>query len=193
MSHEDAKTICNMCGNSLLTSNHEGAFHGGLVNAKVSGGYDSEYLSDMSSYTFSFCEKCLASILLKCKIEPYISEYGFGEGFGDDCQDILFDTNPYGSFKKEQEYMKYKRWYNEGYPNKNSDVYQHFLKNKCTFKYKCKNKAKYLVTYKNGSEPFSRAVIYHTCCKRHSKDAKEHNIMIPYMSEVNQFKMILLK
>ncbi len=60
----------------------------GLVEARVSGGFESEHLFDMTSYTFSMCEACLRELFDACKIGPKISGYGGSEGetYADDAE-----------------------------------------------------------------------------------------------------------
>jgi hypothetical protein len=56
--------LCNKCGQSCKK---ECGFLG-LIEAKVSGGFDSYPLSDGVNYTFSICEHCLNSMFDKFKI-----------------------------------------------------------------------------------------------------------------------------
>lgn len=72
--------VCNGCGDCLCPGK-EGEMNGdcphGLVDATVTGGYSSEHLSDMTSYTFSLCEKCLRDAFATFKIPPKTAGYGF--------------------------------------------------------------------------------------------------------------------
>lgn len=48
----------------------------GLIEAQVSGGYDSTDLEDCKNYTFSLCEPCLGALFKTFKIPPDESSYG---------------------------------------------------------------------------------------------------------------------
>lgn len=63
------KIPCNKCGKETgkIDHKHHVGYYG-LVNAKVTGGYWSEDLSDCVEYKFSLCEKCLAELMLSFKI-----------------------------------------------------------------------------------------------------------------------------
>lgn len=173
-----------MCGESLHlggTCNNTG----GLENVTVAGNYDSEYLSDCTLYKFSFCEKCLANLLLKCKIEPCIGTYGPGNGIQDFSQEQF-------SFEDNQRYLKWRRWEAESYKTKESDHYKHFLNNKCTNAYKCNNKAKYLVDYAGNYRQDSSYVQTWTSCEKHKKLNSQH-FYSEYQSEAQQLKKIVFK
>lgn len=57
--------ICNKCGNSCFGEMN----YNGLIEAEVSGGYDSTHLLDGESYQFSICESCLDEIFNSFKIK----------------------------------------------------------------------------------------------------------------------------
>lgn len=44
----------------------------GLIEAEVSGAYDSPHLFDLCRYMFSICEKCLCEFFETCKIKPTV-------------------------------------------------------------------------------------------------------------------------
>lgn len=86
---------CNLCGGTMLPVDLDGVWQEracnaevphGLVDAKVSGGYDSRWLFDITTYTFSFCEKCLRGLFEKCAIKPGVNDYAHGgaERYEDD-------------------------------------------------------------------------------------------------------------
>lgn len=50
----------------------------GLIEATVSGGYDSNALEDMESYTFSLCEPCLKVLFDTFKHPPLTRELNWG-------------------------------------------------------------------------------------------------------------------
>lgn len=68
--------FCNKCGMSC--KGHVGNFNG-LIEAKVSGGYDSTHLSDGDCYAFSLCESCLIQIINKFKLNAKVGNYLFAE------------------------------------------------------------------------------------------------------------------
>jgi hypothetical protein len=71
--------LCNYCGESLMLSFSDGESSAyGLVDAKVSGGYLSNHLCDLSIYRFSICEKCLRKLFGEFAIKPQVSEYNLG-------------------------------------------------------------------------------------------------------------------
>ena len=52
----------------------------GLIEASVTGGYESYALEDMQKYTFSLCEICLKQLFDAFKIPVAQREYNMGEG-----------------------------------------------------------------------------------------------------------------
>lgn len=71
--------ICNNCGNSCRAwrSKDDVEIHDayGLIETKVSGGYDSTELCDMTSYSFSLCEPCLKQMFDAFKIPPTVFDH----------------------------------------------------------------------------------------------------------------------
>jgi hypothetical protein len=72
---EYAKSIpdifCNICGTNCKS------FHGshyGLINARITGGYESTYLKDEKSYKFSLCEKCLVNLFKTFKTSVEVKD-----------------------------------------------------------------------------------------------------------------------
>lgn len=63
--------ICNKCGKSCKM---EHGFYG-MVEATVTGGYESEHLGDLSKRTFSMCEGCLVALFETFEIKPELSYY----------------------------------------------------------------------------------------------------------------------
>lgn len=71
---------CNKCGGPLCPAGTMNADNPhGLVEAKVSGGYDSYHLLDGTVYEFSICEKCLREFFNACAIPPALSSYMGGD------------------------------------------------------------------------------------------------------------------
>lgn len=60
-----AEVVCNQCKGPCLI---EGDVYG--LSATVSGGYNSTHLSDMVTYRFELCEKCLSKLFAGFKIPP---------------------------------------------------------------------------------------------------------------------------
>jgi hypothetical protein len=71
--------VCNQCGGSLCLDESRSHFHHavphGLVEQTVSGGYESDHLSDCTTYTFSMCERCLRTLFDAFKVPPTIGSY----------------------------------------------------------------------------------------------------------------------
>ena len=189
----DLKDTCNGCGGTLILFNLDWQdYSSGLIDAKVSGGYHSNYLSDMTDYRFSLCEKCLSEIFAKFKIPPYFGDYAFG-------LDTETDSK---TFKEHLNHLKYRRWKNASYHyvngemvlNTASDVYKHFFKNKCTFRYKCKNKAKYLI---GNHLEFINGININSVCDKHSLDPdiiiNGSGKLFPYLTEAQQLKEAVFK
>lgn len=62
--------ICNKCGKSCIPKTNLINEAYGLIEASVSGGYDSIFLRDEQSYTFSLCEECLKEMFDNFLIPP---------------------------------------------------------------------------------------------------------------------------
>jgi hypothetical protein len=67
--------ICNKCGETCSNlkrfhnaSQHQMCGFSGLNEIEVHGGYDSQFIGDMTSWRFSLCEKCLSQIVKSFKI-----------------------------------------------------------------------------------------------------------------------------
>lgn len=122
-----AEILCNLCGECMCplgTMNEQ--YPHGLHEAKVTGGYDSYHLFDLTTYKFSFCERCLRRLFNDCKIKPE-----------------LFDTNIDGdltneeSWERDQEAYEYRVWKDQG------GHHQAYLNKKCNFVKDCPNEAAY--------------------------------------------------
>ena len=116
--------LCNLCGETMcpIGTMNEQSPHG-LYNAHVTGGYDSYHLWDMTTYTFSLCEKCLREIFNKAKIKPDLSDAAGG-------------LNPY-TYEDDLEMYEYRLWKDAG------GHHQAYLDKKCNMVKDCPNKAKY--------------------------------------------------
>lgn len=70
---------CNKCGETCLISydTEHSEFYGQIVH--YSAGYNSPVLEDGYSYTFTLCERCLASIICTLKNPPTVVDYITGE------------------------------------------------------------------------------------------------------------------
>lgn len=70
--------LCNKCGGDMNQYFDEDKKEGepyGMVNVKVSGGYLSDPLNDLTSYKFNLCEHCIYEMFLSFKNPPEISLY----------------------------------------------------------------------------------------------------------------------
>ena len=131
---------CNLCSGSLCpdVDNGNSDIPHGLYKAKVSGGYDSYHLFDMTCYTFNFCEKCLRELFNKCKIPPVV-------------EDLHDGKRPY---KEDKKYYDYMLWLDSG---GGKEAYK---KGKCNFVKNCRYKAKY-------SQFISGYFTEKCCCEKH--------------------------
>jgi len=83
MREETKEAICNLCGLScaLGEPGHPAYEMGGLINARVSGGYSSTAgngrgaLDDCTSYHFSMCEFCLDWLFEQFQVPVVQSSY----------------------------------------------------------------------------------------------------------------------
>lgn len=122
------EVLCNMCGEGMChnieTPSGRWSTNDpyGLYNAKVTGGYESYHLCDMTAYTFSFCEKCLRQLFNQCKIKPFVSDYGSLEK---------------GGYERDLEIYEYRLWKDAGCHH------QAYLNRRCNFVKDCSNKAIY--------------------------------------------------
>lgn len=73
MVRNPASFTCNQCGEPLCPKPNDGPH--GMVEASVSGGYDSPHLLDLTGYTFSLCEKCLRQLFDGFKVPPKVVNY----------------------------------------------------------------------------------------------------------------------
>lgn len=138
--------LCNLCGECMcpLGTMNEQIPHG-LYNAKVVGGYDSYHLFDMSQYTFSFCEKCLRNLFVKCKIKPKTNEVNF-DG----------DSSEGRTWEEDHKAYEYRVWRDEG------GHHQAYLNRKCNFIKDCVNAAVYTqLSYDEFTEC--------CCCEEHKE------------------------
>ena len=66
--------ICNKCGNSCRPKEYNTDFYG-LIEATVTGGFDSPALADACAYTFSMCEPCLKELFDSFKFSVDVTDY----------------------------------------------------------------------------------------------------------------------
>jgi len=60
--------LCDKCGESCKL--RDSSEFGGLIEARVCGGYYSTHLEDGEDFNFSICEKCLFEMFKDFKINP---------------------------------------------------------------------------------------------------------------------------
>lgn len=119
------EVLCNLCGETMCPIGHMNEqYPHGLHEVKVTGGYDSYHLLDMNQYTFSFCEKCLRTLFMQCKIPPTV-----WDATGASSEDYSFDD--------DQITYEYRIWKDGG------GFHQAYLDRKCNFKKDCSNEAIY--------------------------------------------------
>ena len=66
---------CNKCEGSCREVGMEDYGFNCLIEHKITGGYGSAHLGDMTSYTFSLCEKCLVEMFDTFKIPVEVIQY----------------------------------------------------------------------------------------------------------------------
>jgi hypothetical protein len=139
--------LCNNCGECLCpldTISHSDPH--GLVNARVTGGYNSYHLMDCTSYVFSICEKCLRQLFINFKIEPTVNEVDFWSD-NDDGR---------SSWDKDQESYEFRVWKDNG------GYHQAYLNRKCNEVKDCLGEAIYTVLYHD--QEYSEKC----CCQKHA-------------------------
>lgn len=72
--------VCNLCGGSLCPPHAQEPY--GLVDAVVTGGYESDGLVDLTRYRFSLCERCLRTLFTRCVVPPRVADVLWG-GYGE--------------------------------------------------------------------------------------------------------------
>ena len=77
---EEAEHFCNKCGMSC--KGHIGN-QLGLIEAEVSGGYDSTHLGDGDVYRFSLCERCVKELIDSFKLHAKQGNYLFPDELND--------------------------------------------------------------------------------------------------------------
>jgi hypothetical protein len=137
--------LCNLCGECARPlGTHNEQYSHGLEDEVIIGGYDSYHLFDMTSYTFTFCEKCLRNLFNQCKIPPAVDSNNFDGG-----------SEPYDYAKDREEY-EYRLWKDNG------GHHQAYLDRKCNFVKDCSNKAEYTQIISND---FTEGC----CCEEHKE------------------------
>lgn len=68
--------FCNKCGMSC--KGHIGNFNG-LIEAKVTGAFDSTHLGDGDVYCFSLCERCVSELVESFKLYAKVGNYLFAD------------------------------------------------------------------------------------------------------------------
>lgn len=86
---KDESYICNSCSEVITPCSY------GLIDAKVSGGYDSHHLWDLTTYQFSMCEKCLRDLFNNFKVPPAT--------YGNDIEGNISSNEAYEQDRKAHE------------------------------------------------------------------------------------------
>lgn len=139
---------CNMCGDSLLYGSYNEPY--GLVDQVVGGGYGSKHLFDMTSYTFSLCEKCIRDMFNKFVNPPK-----------------TIDGHEEISFSSDQALYDYRNFC------KSKEFDEKYLAGKCNYIIGCNNKAKYTIMENNGCLTRKSACATHSKAKIDRYDGKK--------------------
>ncbi len=151
--------LCNLCGESMRplgTANEQ--YPHGLENARVCGGYHSYHLLDLSTYTFSLCEKCLRHLFMQFKIKPQVGD--------------LLASDVAWSWDNDQAAYEYRVWVDNG------GHHQAYLDRKCNAIKDCPNKAIYTQLI---NEHFTESCF----CETHKETHNYSNgKLVPYIPNV---------
>jgi hypothetical protein len=169
--YDPAEYLCNACGGSLLPEYPEWwlRMHGGrekggnhntphgLVDASVTGGYDSKHIFDMTTYEWSMCEKCLRAMFETFKIPPRVDVYNGG-------------AEPY---EKDSEHYKFRMWERSG------AALAWAREGKCNGAFECPNKTTHRLFYNHNyiGEDDSR-------CEEHQNNGTAMNVIPLSLSAV---------
>lgn len=169
--------LCNLCGECLCYTYDKDLIvqnPNGLVNAKILGGYYSYHLSDMNTYIFSLCEKCLRNLFVQCKIKPEIYNTRFQDG--ELAEEI--------SWEKDQSIYEERVWQDSKMPHQN------YLNKKCNSNKDCPNDAVYSIFFDDDYEE-GTAFTENTSCEDHKYYWKNNMgaTLKPYVS--NTLKIFL--
>ncbi len=124
------EVLCNNCGGTMCPIGTMNEIHPhGLHKAKVTGGFNSYHLFDMTRYTFSLCEKCLRELFNKFIIPPELNEF-------DVFDDSVGQTEPW---YQDQKNYEYRIWCDDG------GHHQAYLNKKCNEVKDCPNDATWTV------------------------------------------------
>lgn len=140
--------LCNRCGECLCpldTINH--SVPHGLVDAKVTGGYNSYHLLDCTSYIFSICEKCLRELFIEFKIKPTINDV-----------DVWGEREELSAWDVDQTAYEFRVWKDTG------GHHQAYVNRLCNEKKNCPNEAIYTVLY------HGREYGENCCCQQHAAE-----------------------
>jgi hypothetical protein len=66
--------FCNKCGQSCSIPLDDRYNDYGLIDARVTGGYESSVLDDCTSYMFSLCENCLVDLFDSFVTPPVVHD-----------------------------------------------------------------------------------------------------------------------
>lgn len=115
---DPASHVCNACGGSMLPEfpewwlkRHGGAdgdgglverrFPLGLVDAQVTGGYDSRHIFDLTTYEWSMCEGCLRTMFNGFKVPPYVA-------------DAIRGSSKSYKYEDDRKYWEFRVWKDSG-------------------------------------------------------------------------------
>lgn len=158
--------LCNLCGGPMCheittgTGKWKSDVPCGLYRAKVTGGYQSYHLFDITTYNFSFCELCLRKLFIQCKIKP----------------EITSDYHQNNTWEDDQNDYEYRLWKDNG------GYHQAYLDRKCNAVKSCPNDAVYTVLH-NRTDVTEQAL-----CEEHKDHVDLNSSAAPFIP--NNLKII---
>jgi hypothetical protein len=142
------------------------------VDAKVTGGYDSHHLFDLTTYIFSFCEECLRKLFNQCKIKPRLHDTNITTG----------ELGPEESWEQDQEYYEERIWQSSSAPH------EAYLNKQCNTKKDCPHEAVYSIFYEGESDYIFTE---QTSCEAHKSNWKNHVSVVLKSYVSNKLKPFL--
>jgi len=109
---ETDNIFCNKCGKSCYSE----VAYGGLIGAKVKGGYCSKFIGDGDNYQFDICEKCFKEYADTFVIPAKVGNFYFPEEAEQAQKDVQASLNQLkNALQETAETIKDRLGINEGF------------------------------------------------------------------------------